>query len=103
MPWSAPALRWSRSSAWAGWSTPVWSPAARTSGCWPPPPLPPVYWLLGGADPAAFAGAATAEQLLRVVAGLPSNHSPEFAPVEDPTLRVGVEALVAAATAWLSP
>jgi hypothetical protein len=39
---------------------------------------------------------------LRVVAGLPSNHSPEFAPVEDPTLRVGVEALVAAATAWLS-
>ncbi len=64
---------------------------------------PLVYWLLGGADPAAFAGATTAEQLLRVVAGLPSNHSPEFAPVEDPTLRVGVEALVAAATAWLSP
>jgi amidohydrolase len=63
---------------------------------------PLVYWLLGGADPAAFAGAATVEQLVRVVAGLPSNHSPQFAPVEDPTLRLGVEALVAAATEWLS-
>jgi len=62
---------------------------------------PLVYWLLGGADPAAFAGAATVEQLVRVVAGLPSNHSPQFAPVEDPTLRLGVEALVAAATEWL--
>ena len=63
---------------------------------------PLVYWLLGGADPAAFAGASTAEQLMRVVAGLPSNHSPQFAPVEDPTLRIGVEALVAAATEWLA-
>ena len=63
---------------------------------------PLVYWLLGGADPAPFAGAATPEQLMRVVAGLPSNHSPQFAPVEDPTLRIGVEALVAAATEWLS-
>ncbi len=62
---------------------------------------PLVYWLLGGADPAAFAGAATPEQLVRVVAGLPSNHSPQFAPVEDPTLEVGVGALVAAATHWL--
>jgi hippurate hydrolase len=62
---------------------------------------PLVYWLLGGADPAAFAGASTADQVMRVVAGLPSNHSPQFAPVEDPTLRVGVDALVAAATHWL--
>lgn len=63
---------------------------------------PLVYWLLGGADPAAFAGATTPQELVRVVGGLPSNHSPQFAPVEDPTLRVGVAALVAAATAWLS-
>ncbi len=63
---------------------------------------PLVYWLLGGADPTAFGGASTAEQLRRVVAGLPSNHSPQFAPVEDPTLRVGVDALVAAATEWLA-
>lgn len=63
--------------------------------------VPLVYWLLGGADPTAYAGATTAEQLMRVFAGLPSNHSPHFAPVEDPTLRVGVAALVAGATEWL--
>ncbi len=63
--------------------------------------VPLVYWLLGGADPTVFAGATTAEQLMRVLAGLPSNHSPQFAPVEDPTLRVGVAALVAGATEWL--
>ncbi len=43
-----------------------------------------LYWLLGGADPAAFAGATTPEQLMRVVAGLPSNHSPQFAPGRGP-------------------
>lgn len=64
---------------------------------------PLVFWLLGGADPAAFAGASTVQELTRVVAGLLSNHSPHYAPLEDPTLRVGVEALTAAATAWLTP
>ena len=62
---------------------------------------PLVFWLLGGADPAAFAGASTPGELLRTVAGLPSNHSPRYAPVEDPTLRLGVAVLTAAATAWL--
>jgi hippurate hydrolase len=62
---------------------------------------PCVYWLLGGADPAAFAGATTRDELMAVVAGLPSNHSPLFAPVIDPTLDVGVAALVAAAHEWL--
>jgi amidohydrolase len=62
---------------------------------------PIVYWLLGGADPAAFAGAADIRDIVRVVAGLPSNHSPLFAPVEDPTIRVGVAALATAARAWL--
>jgi hippurate hydrolase len=63
--------------------------------------VPCVYWLLGGADPAAFAGCTTVEQLARVVRGLPSNHSSEFAPVLDPTLRTGVTALVSAARTWL--
>lgn len=63
---------------------------------------PLVFWLLGGADPAAFAGASTPEQLMRAVAALPSNHSPHYAPVQDPTLRLGVAALTAAATAWLA-
>lgn len=63
--------------------------------------VPCVYWLLGGADPAAFAGCTTVEELAEVVRGLPSNHSSEFAPVPDPTLRTGVAALVSAARTWL--
>lgn len=62
---------------------------------------PLVYWLLGGADPARFAEAQGPEDIQRIVADLPSNHSPLFAPVQDPTLEVGVSALVAAARAWL--
>lgn len=60
-----------------------------------------MFWLLGGADPAAFADASSPEQLMRAMAAQPSNHSPRYAPVEDPTLRVGVAALTAAARAWL--
>lgn len=63
--------------------------------------VPCVYWILGGADPALFAGATTAKELLTVMAGVPSNHSPHFAPVIEPTLAVGVAALVAAAKEWL--
>ena len=62
---------------------------------------PCVYWLLGGADPAAFAGAATIAEIAERVRALPSNHSPLFAPVIEPTLTTGVRALVAAAQAWL--
>ncbi len=62
---------------------------------------PCVYWLFGGADPALFAGAAGIEDVLRIVSGLPSNHSPLFAPVIEPTLRTGVAALCAAARGWL--
>jgi hippurate hydrolase len=62
---------------------------------------PCVYWLLGGADPAAFAGASTLEEVATVVRGLPSNHAPDFAPVVEPTLRTGIAALVAAARTWL--
>jgi hippurate hydrolase len=64
--------------------------------------VPCVYWLLGGADPAAFAGAADVEALSRVVASLPSNHSPLFAPLIEPTITVGVAALVASARTWLA-
>jgi amidohydrolase len=62
---------------------------------------PCVYWFLGGADGAAFAGATTEEELLEVVRGIPSNHSPAYLPVETPTLATGVEALVRAAHEWL--
>ena len=62
---------------------------------------PCVYWALGGADPARFAGLTVAEELLGVIRTLPSNHSPLFAPVIEPTLTVGTAALVNAARAWL--
>jgi len=63
---------------------------------------PIVFWLLGGADPAAFAGASSLQDIARIVGGLPSNHSPLYAPVEDPTIRIGVSALSAAAREWLA-
>ncbi|ATD72737.1 MULTISPECIES: amidohydrolase [Gordonia] len=56
------------------------------------------YWLLGGADPSLFTtGDMTDPALLKV----PSNHSPHYAPVIDPTLATGVRALVIAARTWL--
>jgi hippurate hydrolase len=62
---------------------------------------PCVYWFLGGSDPVLFAGVTTIEEARAVVDGLPSNHSPLFAPVIDPTIRTGVTALTTAARAWL--
>jgi amidohydrolase len=66
-------------------------------------PAPCVFWLLGGADPAAFADATDVDGIRRVMSGLPSNHSPAYAPVIQPTLRIGVDSLVAAAGAHLGP
>ena len=65
------------------------------------PGVPCVYWLLGGADPALFAGVASVAEAAEIVRGLPSNHSPLFAPVIEPTLRTGVAALACAARTWL--
>ncbi len=64
---------------------------------------PCVFWLLGGADPAAFGTAAGPDDVARIVRDLPSNHSPQFAPVIEPTLGTGVAALVSAARGWLPP
>jgi amidohydrolase len=63
--------------------------------------VPCVYWLLGGADPALFAGVSGVAEAAEIVRALPSNHSPRFAPVIEPTLRTGVAALACAARAWL--
>lgn len=63
---------------------------------------PCAYWLLGGADPALFAGAETLEEIRTGVADLPSNHSPRYAPLAAPALESGVAALVTAARSWLS-
>lgn len=59
--------------------------------------VPYVFWFVGGTDPGVFAK-AVAEG---TVNALPSNHSPRFAPVLDPTLRVGLDAMLSAASAWL--
>ena len=60
---------------------------------------PLVYWILGGADTPSYLAAAAAGTLDRDV---PSNHSPHFAPVIEPTLTRGVDALVTAARSWLA-
>lgn len=58
------------------------------------------YWLLGGTDPSLFTtGDMTDPALLTI----PSNHSPHYAPVIEPTLAVGVTALVTATRTWLPP
>ena len=60
---------------------------------------PLCYWVLGGMDPALFADAL---QSGRMPDDVPSNHSPHFAPLIQPTLSTGVTALVAAAREWLA-
>lgn len=62
---------------------------------------PCVFWFLGGADPTLFAGAGSVQELMEILRGLPSNHSPYFAPVIEPTLQTGVAAMVAAAHEWM--
>jgi len=58
-----------------------------------------VFWFLGGTDPDTWAAADTAGTVPR---DIPSNHSPQFAPVIHPTLETGVGALVVAALCWLT-
>jgi hippurate hydrolase len=56
--------------------------------------VPSVFWYVGGTDPEQY---RRAEQAGRVADDIPTNHNPRFAPVIDPTLATGVEAMVAAA------
>jgi len=62
--------------------------------------IPYTYWGIGGTGPQAY---RAAEKAGRVQDDIPSNHSPKFLPVLQPTLRTGTEALVTAALAWLAP
>ncbi|WP_072314767.1 amidohydrolase [Agrococcus sp. Marseille-P2731] len=60
---------------------------------------PSVYWFYGGFDPQLVADATargTAD------ADVPSNHSPDFIPVLQPTLDTATTAMVAAARAFLA-
>jgi amidohydrolase len=61
--------------------------------------LPYSYWCIGGIDPDTY---HRAEQAGRVAQDIPVNHSATFAPVLQPTLDTGTEALVVAALTWLA-
>jgi amidohydrolase len=58
---------------------------------------PSVYWIVGGTDPGLYAEAKRTGRMDEI----PTNHSPRFAPVIQPTLKTGVEAFVYSAGAWL--
>jgi len=60
--------------------------------------IPYTYWSIGRTDREVYLAAEKEGRLQ----DLPSNHSPEFLPPLQPTLRTGTEALTAAALAWLS-
>jgi amidohydrolase len=60
--------------------------------------IPYTYWGIGGIDPDTYRAAESAG---RVNQDIPVNHSATFAPVVEPTLETGTQALVAAAMAWL--
>jgi amidohydrolase len=66
---------------------------ARESGA------PLVFWFWGGVDPQRYADAVAGGTVDR---DIPTNHSPFFAPVLQPTLDRGVENLVVAARAFLA-
>jgi amidohydrolase len=59
--------------------------------------VPSVFWTIGGTDPDTYRRARDTGHLSE----LPTNHNPRFAPALHPTLETGIEALVAAACAWL--
>lgn len=61
--------------------------------------VPYTYWGIGGIDERLYRTAADAGRLSQDV---PVNHSPVFAPVIQPTLDTGTQALVVAALAWLA-
>ena len=65
---------------------------ARESGA------PLVFWFWGGIDQQKYADAKAADTIER---DIPTNHSPYFAPVIQPTLDRGVDALVVAAREFL--
>lgn len=59
--------------------------------------VPTVFWFWGGLETDTVVKALQEGRL----DDLPSNHSPNFAPLIEPTLSTGVEALTVAALAWL--
>jgi hippurate hydrolase len=61
--------------------------------------VPSVFWYVGGTDGDLY---RKAQQAGRVAQDVPTNHSPKFAPVIQPTLGTGVQAMTAAALSALA-
>ena len=61
--------------------------------------IPYTYWGIGGIDEQTY---RRAEAAGRVAQDVPVNHSANFAPVLQPTLDTGTQALIVAAMAWLA-
>lgn len=61
--------------------------------------VPYTYWGIGGADPHQYAQAVKNGTL---DSDIPVNHSARFAPVIQPTIDTGVQAIVVAAMQWLT-
>jgi hippurate hydrolase len=59
--------------------------------------VPTVFWFWGGLDTQTVLSAMAEGRL----DSLPGNHSPYFAPVIEPTLTTGIQALTLAARTWL--
>jgi hippurate hydrolase len=60
--------------------------------------VPTVFWFWGGIDTKTVLDALAEGRL----DSLPGNHSPHFAPLIEPTLTTGVQALTVAARTWLT-
>ena len=61
---------------------------------------PYAFWMFGGTDPQLYDDAQRKGTMAK---DIPGNHSPFFAPVMQPTMRVGVNAFSTAALMFLSP
>lgn len=61
--------------------------------------VPYTYWFIGGIDPDTY---KTAAQSGRIAQDIPVNHSATFAPVIQPTLDTGTQALAVGALTWLT-
>lgn len=59
---------------------------------------PSLFWFFGGAEPELYAQKEKEERLLEDV---PQNHSAFFAPIIQPTLKTGVDAMCIAALTFL--
>ena len=62
--------------------------------------FPSMFWFVGGSDPVIFQQALAAN---RINEDIPFNHSPRYAPIQDPTITTGIEAMLVAAMCWLAP